>query len=225
MERDEWSKLKEDETDEAATKHYKRKRCEDDSDEIDKWKVYKDDRGKLSYAFKLSGPRIKTRRMVAFDLDGTIIKTKSGKSFAVDENDWTFFAPDVPSKLKHLHESGSYLAIISNQKGVSAGHQNLEELQNKIDRIISAIGVPMDVFCSLQSDAFRKPCTASWKFLMERRGPLNRGGAQVSKTALSSEDIYVGDAAGRPKQGHRKKDHSASDLKFARNLGVQVNYV
>ena len=34
--------------------------------------------------------------------------------------------------------------------------------------------------------------------------------------------LYVGDAAGRPKQGKRKKDFSASDLKMALNANIQV---
>lgn len=39
---------------------------------------------------------------------------------------------------------------------------------------------------------------------------------------LLDESIYVGDAAGRPEHGTRKKDFSDSDLKFAVNLGVKV---
>lgn len=32
--------------------------------------------------------------------------------------------------------------------------------------------------------------------------------------------FYCGDAAGRPAESNRKKDHSADDLKFAHNMKV-----
>ena len=37
---------------------------------------------------------------------------------------------------------------------------------------------------------------------------------------MSEACLYVGDAAGRPKEGPRKKDFSAGDLKLAINVGV-----
>ena len=45
--------------------------------------------------------RISSRKSVAaFDLDGTIIKTKSGQDFPVDEDDWMFKSVEVEKKLR-----------------------------------------------------------------------------------------------------------------------------
>lgn len=42
------------------------------------------------------------RRMVAFDLDSTIIATRSGATFAKDANDWKFWDATVIPKLQQL---------------------------------------------------------------------------------------------------------------------------
>jgi bifunctional polynucleotide phosphatase/kinase len=46
-------------------------------------------------------------KIAAFDLDGTLIKTKSGVRFANDASDWTWLYSKVPTKLKELHAQGS----------------------------------------------------------------------------------------------------------------------
>lgn len=45
-------------------------------------------------------------KIAAFDLDGTLIKTKSGVHFANDAGDWTWLYAKVPIKLKELHAQG-----------------------------------------------------------------------------------------------------------------------
>lgn len=42
------------------------------------------------------------------------------------------------------------------------------------------------------------------------------GGVEIDM----KESMYVGDAAGRPAQGSKKKDFSTSDRLFALNLGI-----
>jgi hypothetical protein len=46
-------------------------------------------------------------------------------------------------------------------------------------------------------------------------------GGVVPALALST---YVGDAAGRPKEGTRGKDFADSDYKLALNLGIKVSH-
>lgn len=56
--------------------------------------------------------------MAGFDMDWTIIKTKSGKTFAVDSDDWDFLFPEVKPKLQQLHKDGFRIVIFTNQGGV-----------------------------------------------------------------------------------------------------------
>lgn len=178
--------------------------------------------------------------MIAFDMDGTLIKTKSGKTFAVDENDWTLWDPSVRTILQRLHAENKYLAIISNQSGIKASKIPRASLQSKVDKIIEAIGVPMDFICAIEDDRFRKPRPGMWEFLTyARRAMASRNLGSNSDSNYDHADstasildpsvvpfftpsTYVGDAAGRPKEGSRNKDFADSDYKVALNLGVQV---
>lgn len=161
-----------------------------------------------------SNNNLNSQRMFAFDMDGTLIATKSGKTFAVDANDWRLWHPSIKPKLRTEHERGTYLAIISNQSGISAGKVTVEELKRKVDSIIAALGVPIDFICSIEDDIYRKPRPGMWELLLRSRCP----------TALCQQSAYIGDAAGRPKVSGRNKDFSDSDLKLALNLDVEVKY-
>lgn len=157
--------------------------------------------------------------MIAFDLDGTLITTKSGHTFAKTADDWKFWDSRIPKKLKELHEQGKYIAIVSNQNGIQANQTTPVEVQKKVDSILAQInsiepGIPIDFICAIDDDHFRKPRTGMFEFLALARCP----------NAMKDSSLYVGDAAGREKEGIRPKDFSDSDLKAALNLGIAVRY-
>ncbi len=170
------------------------------------WTTYND----IMYKYN---PNInRSNEMIAFDMDGTLITTKSGKTFAVNENDWKLLDSSIPGVLQRLHNEGKYLAIISNQNGIKAKKTTAKQVQDKVDAIMNLLNVPMDFICSTEDDKFRKPRTGMLEFLVIARCP----------DASQSSSIYVGDAAGREKEGARGKDFSDTDLKLALNLGIQV---
>ena len=70
------------------------------------------------YGYSVSVGTCSPKKIVAFDMDGTVISTKSGKTFAIDEHDWKLFHHSVPAKFKELHKEGVHLALISNQSGI-----------------------------------------------------------------------------------------------------------
>ena len=57
-------------------------------------------------------------QIAGYDMDGTLISTKSGKVFATNYDDWQILYNEVPGKLKKLHESGYKIVIFTNQAGV-----------------------------------------------------------------------------------------------------------
>ena len=79
----------------------------------------------------------------------------------------------------------------------------------------------MDVICSFEKDIYRKPRPGNWDLLTNHRFPSHVSD-EILRTCLISQSMYVGDAAGRVAVKGRKKDFSASDLKFALNVGLQV---
>lgn len=151
-------------------------------------------------------------RVIAFDLDGTIITTKSGKKFAQSWDDWKLLFSSIPQKLEQLHQQGCKLLIISNQLGISKGKVNEADFKKKIEAIISKIGLPFQVLAAIRKGQYRKPNTGSYEWLRK------------NCTSISSF-IYVGDAAGRRKDWGpgKKKDFSCSDRLFAINLGCEFH--
>ncbi|KAK6461818.1 polynucleotide kinase 3 phosphatase-domain-containing protein [Scheffersomyces coipomensis] len=171
-------------------------------------------------------------KIAAFDLDGTLIDTKSGRKFAISSHDWKWWtrstkdsSSQILTKLNKLIEEKYLIVIFTNQGGVVANPSN-KSYNNFIERvnlIISTIkssikedNTEILVFASPKKPAketntkshelMRKPNTGMWKELLSYLG--NEAKIDVTNS------FYVGDAAGRA------KDFSDSDLKFAQNIGI-----
>ncbi|CAI4227121.1 unnamed protein product [Auanema sp. JU1783] len=153
------------------------------------------------------------KKIAAFDMDGTLITTKSGKVFPVDTNDWKLLDSKIPKKLAELYNDGYKICIFTNQKGLEKGHVLKKDFQKKIEAVVKALGVPIHVFISAGSGRFRKPCTGMWEALERYNDDV-----KIDK----EESLFVGDAAGRIVTKTRpKKDHSSADRLLAINLGLK----
>lgn len=78
-------------------------------------------------------------------MDGTLIKTKSGLVFPKDCDDWQLIYPDVPKKLRKLHNDGYKIVVFTNQKSIGSGKVNPKSFKTKARNIVQKIGVPMQV--------------------------------------------------------------------------------
>ncbi|CAD6191329.1 unnamed protein product [Caenorhabditis auriculariae] len=151
-------------------------------------------------------------KVACFDMDGTLITTKSGKVFPTDVNDWKLLYDCISIRIQSLVSEGFKVVIFTNQKGIQVGKVDKNSFKRKIEAIVSEIGAPIQVFVSIGSGIYRKPCTGMWEALLK-----NNGDVQIDKES----SVYVGDAAGRHKSKIRpKKDHSSADRYFAANLGI-----
>ncbi|KAL1513772.1 hypothetical protein ABEB36_003137 [Hypothenemus hampei] len=153
--------------------------------------------------------------IAGFDIDGTIIKTKSGAKFPKNQDDWTWNFSEVPKQLKKLAEQGHKLVFFTNQSGVGTNTVKINDFKQKIYNIYKALNVPIQVFVSLGRKAYRKPRTAMWEALIKNRND----GLEVDM----ENSFYVGDAAGREKNWapKRSRDHSSADRLFALNIGIK----
>ena len=159
-----------------------------------------------------------TSEIVGFDMDSTLIDTKSGKVFATSRSDWKWLMPEVPTTLKGLHKDGKRVVIFTNQNGIN-GSKGWDEskatmIRGKIDDLAKELGIPLFAFIATSDDTYRKPSTGMWDFMVKQ---LNGGTSPNLDKCL-----YVGDAAGRPPNWEpgRKKDFSCGDRKFAHNVAV-----
>ena len=153
-------------------------------------------------------------KIAAFDMDWTLIKTKTGKVFPRNEFDWQLWHEKVQPKLRRLHASGFRVVVFTNQGGVYTKKRTLAQLKTQFCAIQKKLGIPMTFLaaCGGGNDKFRKPSPAMWRYFCET---LN-GELCIDK----EESFYCGDAAGRPATGTRKKDHSADDKTYAQTIGL-----
>ncbi|KAK7977766.1 hypothetical protein PG996_003817 [Apiospora saccharicola] len=176
----------------------------------------------------------KRTKIAAFDLDSTLITTVSGNKFAKGSNDWKWWNPTVPTKLKQMYAEDNYrIIILSNQAGLklhrdpktkgpkNLGKDGVENFKQKCNAILAQLDIPTSVYAATSQDIYRKPRTGMWKELCEDY--------DIEASNIDMENsMFVGDAGGRTAQliqnGSKAaavaKDFSCSDRNFAHNVGV-----
>lgn len=145
-----------------------------------------------SSIYKINKPKFRGK-LASFDYDWTIVNPKGGKTFPVNINDWEWYHPSVPDKIKEYYDNGHMIVIFTNQS---------KEWKHKQIRIVSrALKIP--IFIVIASKSNYKPKTTMFDVLF-KNNPINK-----------SESFFVGDALGR------KIDFSDSDKQFADNIGIK----
>lgn len=152
-------------------------------------------------------------KVASFDLDWTIIKTKSGATFPKSKDDWELlFGKLTHEVVNQLHKDGFKIVIFTNQAGVAIGRTKPADLEHKFSAIQAELGVPMIFLASTQKEsAFRKPQTGMWKVLVKdifKNKPVDK-----------VNSFYCGDAAGRKQKPFN--DFSSDDLLYSINLGLK----
>jgi len=151
------------------------------------------------------------KKVAAFDMDDTLVKTKTGLVFAKGRGDWQWKFKEVPSRLKKAVSEGYQIVIFTNQNGIAKGQTKAADIKGKISDMSQALGIPIIALIATGKDKYRKPSTDLWDYFV----------SEVNKGVTPTEAIFVGDAAGRSSgDGRPKKDHSASDRAFAANIGI-----
>lgn len=156
--------------------------------------------------------------ITGFDLDWTLIKTRSGKTFPTDESDWEFYNLSIKKKIKKLDNGQNIIVIFSNQGGLSKDKKKVMAWNNKIKSIVKNLNVNCVVISSLKDNMYKKPRWGMWDNVVRY---LQTHSVSVNK----KKSFYCGDAGGlgaRVIKGCKiPKDFADTDLKFALNIGVK----
>lgn len=155
--------------------------------------------------------RLFNQKVLLCDLDGTLIVTKSGKTFPEDENDWKF-KPGINYAIRSYEPD--YIFIISNQGGIEMGFVDERKFRMKFNKIMEEMRtwgnfVVDGIYCkanNINSD-YRKPNVGMVDYF--RHGYV-QGYDFDNRSAL-----MIGDASGLDGQ------FSDSDLQCARNAGIK----
>ncbi|UOH79766.1 polynucleotide kinase 3'-phosphatase [Cryptococcus neoformans] len=143
-----------------------------------------------------------------YDLDGTLTKTRSGNDFPKSRDDWMWWHPSVPEKLKQEWEDGTHLVVISNQGSKKP------KIKSEWRAKLPLIAAKANNLALQQNNVYRKPNIGMFQAITEI---YRARGLEIDM----EKSIFVGDAAGRPAKGSRKKDHGNTDYKFAINVGLR----
>ncbi len=168
------------------------------------WESVNNTNGLLYYCEPVN--KFNSDKVLALDLDHTVIKPEIGKSFPVSIDDW-IFAFNM-NKVREYSKKGYKIVIMSNQKGSYQGKGKLtfDDFKERWFDIMKGLNVPAYILAAPQDDFYRKPFIGMWKYM---KSHLN-GDIKIDK----SKCLFVGDAAGR------RGDHSDVDIKFAINVGI-----
>ncbi|KAL7412832.1 polynucleotide kinase 3 phosphatase-domain-containing protein [Mrakia frigida] len=170
-----------------------------------------------------SGSGNKSVKVAFFDLDGTLIRVRSGAKWPKGETDWIWWNDKVKNKIVQVEKDGWKIVLITNQNGLRIQtDKNLNKhrtWKNKIHLIAANIpSTPFQLLAALEKDHFRKPMTGMFDYYQDEILPTLYGeGVEVD---LESS-FYVGDAAGRPARVGGAKDHGDGDRKWAENVGLR----
>lgn len=180
-------------------------------------------------------------RVAAFDLDGTLIRTKSGHTFSRGPGDWQWLNDTVKLKLRESFEHASTLVVIfTNQGSVVAGkglapsksYQNFRQKLNQIVDSLASDGIDPNLILLFAASGrpgashkarsseevhldTRKPQTGMWRLLLSRVETVFGSDVKVDL----ENSFFVGDAAGR------EGDFLDADIKFAQNAGIPFRVV
>ncbi|KAF2863936.1 PNK3P-domain-containing protein [Piedraia hortae CBS 480.64] len=168
--------------------------------------------------------RPKPAKIAAFDLDSTLITSKSGRTFAKSAQDWQWWNSCIPQRLQKLHGEGYALVVMTNQaaikfrssKATPGEVKSLATFKEKVTAVLTTIKLPISLYAATQPDEHRKPRSGMWKQMCQDYGLYEPGAIDLANS------IFVGDAAGRDADlnSGRKKDHSCADRQFAMNNGI-----
>lgn len=155
------------------------------------------------------------QKVLLCDLDGTLIESKSGKTFPVDENDWKF-KEWIKEAIQEYNPR--YIFIISNQGGIENGYVDEKKFITKLHAIMDEIRtwgnfIVDGTYCKSNDpdDEFRKPNTGMVDYF--------RCDYYFGYDFSPRQALMIGDASGLEGQ------FSDTDLQCARNAGIKYTDV
>lgn len=101
-----------------------------------------------------------SRKMAGFDMDSTLIETRSGRTFASSATDWDWLFPCIPAHLKKLSEDGFQIVIFSNQAGIGTRRVKENWITDKISTMALQLNIPLYAYLDTTDDVYRKPSTS-----------------------------------------------------------------
>ena len=117
-----------------------------------RWEEFHDGRLHVLNAGNVRG----SSKIAAYDMDGTIITTKSGRVFPIDHKDWRLLYENrTREKLESILKEGYKIVLITNQAGLATGKTKLVDFKTKVEGVVKSLNrgssnkfsLPIQLFC------------------------------------------------------------------------------
>ncbi len=153
-------------------------------------------------ALLLPTPFTPTKKFYLFDVDGTLITSRSGRQITQDADD-TLYLGDIKDTFDALQAAGFTILLVTNQAIWN------DDSKSKIRHLHETFNVPV-VVATGKGSSYRKPSPKLWEMFCEA-------------TAVDPDQItdlrMVGDAAG-PTSPYLSNHWADTDLGFANAIGA-----
>ncbi len=165
-----------------------------------------------SYVLFPSTSPVRSALISLFDIDGTLVVSKSGRRYASDANDWVFVSPAIVSHFNELNAAGRVVALVSNQSAWTTSDASRSKITDILSILHNSNGwAPWCLVATApikQKDAvYRKPGRGLFDKLVEQLG-------------MAPTDVTMcGDAVG-PDDPNPAYRWASSDRDFATAIGA-----
>jgi D-glycero-D-manno-heptose 1,7-bisphosphate phosphatase len=105
-------------------------------------------------------------KLVIFDVDGTLVTTKSGETFRKTADDWQWL-PGRIETLQALHEQGVEIALATNQGGVAFGYMTARAIADELNQMAKEAPISDIEVCFTHP----KATIAEYRYDRDRRKP------------------------------------------------------
>ena len=145
-----------------------------------------------------------------FDLDSTLITSKSARKYILDEYDWIWTFDSVPETLLEIQNKGYTLCIFTNQAKYS--NKVLARIES-VRSTLESMGIYICIFISTKDDQYRKPNSGMINLLLALLEIPDE-----DKSDILKKSHYVGDAVGSDSEWPPYR-WSSVDSELAENCG------
>ncbi len=148
-------------------------------------------------------------RVLFCDLDGTLIRTKSGKTFPIDKFDWELRQDVIEAIDNYMPDC---IFIVTNQGGIEKGFILESDFEHKIEHIVSDMEFALPDVLHIDYEY----CISN-----DKNDPMRKPNAGMIESFKDKflffkyQAMMIGDASGKPGQ------FSDSDKKTAENAGIR----
>jgi len=139
------------------------------------------------------------------DLDGTLIRTNSGRKFPIHSADWRFI-PETLKALTYFYKQGYKIIIVTNQGGIGEGYMAEKVFIDKIDKIC----------CTLEKRLEFKANSVSYFYCTGMDGYDRKPNPGMAFEAALEYELDI-------KESVMLGDY-ITDMQFARNAGMDDYY-